>query len=103
MRFYRSNQPWGKGGVPHVSRTRLIPITQTSNSLFVPSPFLTYLKPNIVIAFFFPFLGLLGNKPFSSHCHKTQLAVWALCTAFPLFSFVLQTCVCSKDSIGGKL
>ena len=95
MRFYRSNQPWWRG-IP--SR---IPITshldhQTSNSLFVASPSLTYLKP-IVIAFLFSFLGIPGNKPF-----PPTILLWALCTvAFP-FLFFRSYCkhVCSKDSMG---
>lgn len=59
-----------------------------------------YLKP-IVIAFFFSFLGLLGNKPFSSHRHTTQLAVWAFCTAFPLFFVrIANLCVVRTRRVG---
>ena len=54
-RFYRSNQPWGVRGPSRIPITSRID-HQTSNSLFVPSPFLAYLKP-IVIAYFFLLFG----------------------------------------------
>lgn len=73
VRFYRSNQPWGRGG-PHVSQSRLMSITNhQTTSLFVPSPTLTYLKP--LSHFFFSFLGILGNKLFPPNVSHWQC--WA--------------------------
>jgi hypothetical protein len=102
VRFYRSNQPWGKGGlgVPHVSQTRLIPITKHQthcSSLLHSLPIFKTHRYRI----FFSFLELLGNKPFSSHRHTTQLAVWAFCTAFPLFFVrIANLCVVRTRRVG---
>jgi hypothetical protein len=60
---------------------------QTSNSLFVISPFLTYLKP-IVIAFFFPFWGYLETNLFHPLFH---IGMWALYTVAFRFRFSFRT------------
>lgn len=95
VRFYRSNQPWGKGGlgVPHVSQTRLIPITkhQTHCSSLLHS--LPIFKTHRYRIFFFPFWGYLETNLFlptvTQHNWRCGLSV----LPFPFFSFVLQTCV----------
>ena len=93
-RFYRSNQPWDKGGPSRIPITSHID-HQTSNSLFVPSPFLTYLKP-FVIAFFFLF-GDTWKQIFSTHCFTMACGLCILLLFVFVFCSALQTCVCSKD------
>ncbi len=91
-RFYRSNQPWGWTGVPHVSQSRLTSITKHQthcSSLLHSSPILK----SIVIALFFSFLGILGNKYFPPTVSRWHVGFVYCCFHFR-FRNALQTSLC---------
>jgi hypothetical protein len=94
-----ATNPEGEGGPSRIPITSHID-HQTSNSLFVPSPFLTYLKPIVIAFYFFSFLGILGNKSFRPTFH---IGMWALYTVAFRFRFSFRTanlCVVRTQWVG---